>query len=857
MNKKQTTSPYATLILWLVASLVLSACAASEGTRKAAPATAAAGSGERPEGVTRITPENDPELYQALTTGADARKVWQIVAKRYGDTRISIVTTTEDGKKVYYLRRSAGAEGITPADRNRLLLRALQEGDVEALRRQLAAGADPNATDRFGATPLKTLFSAHTKIGNKADMAEALLKGGADPNVPDSYGNGALGTAIHMDGVSLAHKDRVFEILIRHGANPFQKSKHGNTAVHSLITSVMSWNKLDEQTVIRWLEILLKGQKDVSVGGQFDNTLLHHSVKDFHYRLSDFLLARGANINAVNKYGRTPLMEVVSGRSPSTRREDTMAAINYLVAKGADLHVVDHEGKGLLHHAAVFCDQPQDLDIIKLLLKVGVPLNTGDENGMTPTSEARQRVCKENHKYLAGLGGKMIVGAPPGNNLSAASQAVLKKDLAALATLPLDELQKIQSRSANGVPVTPLHLAVEQGDGTVLETLAKRQVDWNTGDQYGRTPLHHAVVAHDAALVAWLIDRQADVNREGKFGATPFSLAASGDGAIAQRMLAKHAPSDDLVITNAMLSGNDGLARELLPSSTRSPDLIKQAVAAQRGALADFLADAISVSAEKQKEIDEQRVNWKKDAERYAQSRASAVIPRSGAGPLSGKRGKFEYIVPSWSPALAERPARELTKYPVAIYVPKHYDAQKPFGLMLFMHGRLRAPGYPNKGYADVMDKKNMIWVAYSAYNGLYEPFKNYHEAFNLSVLHHLRQQFNIDPKRIYLGGLSWGGRLTCQILSQSPHVFRGGIAMGGCANYRMTTSTMEMARTARLALTTADQDFNRKEAFAAYNFFSRFGMRGLTFLQEPERGHTYLTAGNFERMVEFIDRSR
>lgn len=55
---------------------------------------------------------------------------------------------------------------------------AAREGDVEAIQRLLAAGADPNAKAAYlGDTPLHT-----AALMGHADAIAALLKGGADPN---------------------------------------------------------------------------------------------------------------------------------------------------------------------------------------------------------------------------------------------------------------------------------------------------------------------------------------------------------------------------------------------------------------------------------------------------------------------------------------------------------------------------------------------------------------------------------------------------------------------------------------------------------------------------------------------------
>jgi ankyrin repeat protein len=59
----------------------------------------------------------------------------------------------------------------------------------EVVRVLLAAGADVNAVDRFGYTPL--LYAATIDFGD-AETAKALLQAGANPNVPNKEGKTAL-----------------------------------------------------------------------------------------------------------------------------------------------------------------------------------------------------------------------------------------------------------------------------------------------------------------------------------------------------------------------------------------------------------------------------------------------------------------------------------------------------------------------------------------------------------------------------------------------------------------------------------------------------------------------------------------
>ena len=108
-------------------------------------------------------------------------------------------------------------------DRNASLLRAAENGSVLGVRRQLAAGADPDASDRQGVTAL------HYAAG-RADSPEAvklLLDAKADPNVRDEYqGQTPLHLAVQAD------TPEAVKLLLDAKANPNVPDFDGGTALH-------------------------------------------------------------------------------------------------------------------------------------------------------------------------------------------------------------------------------------------------------------------------------------------------------------------------------------------------------------------------------------------------------------------------------------------------------------------------------------------------------------------------------------------------------------------------------------------------------------------------------------------------
>ncbi len=92
--------------------------------------------------------------------------------------------------------------------------RAAGNGNIEAVKKHLADGADVNAKSSGGRTPL--LGAAHR--GHK-EIVELLIAKGADVNVKDKYGNTPLDRAIQQKHTETA------ALLRKHGGKTGEELK--------------------------------------------------------------------------------------------------------------------------------------------------------------------------------------------------------------------------------------------------------------------------------------------------------------------------------------------------------------------------------------------------------------------------------------------------------------------------------------------------------------------------------------------------------------------------------------------------------------------------------------------------------
>ncbi len=113
----------------------------------------------------------------------------------------------------------------TPDEKgNPPLMIALKKGFSVIAKILLVAGADVNARDKLGLTPLLVACGKNTQ--GYTDIAETLIKKGAFINVRDSLGNTPLLLALSGGSVQIAR------LLIERGADVFGRTRKGETTLY-------------------------------------------------------------------------------------------------------------------------------------------------------------------------------------------------------------------------------------------------------------------------------------------------------------------------------------------------------------------------------------------------------------------------------------------------------------------------------------------------------------------------------------------------------------------------------------------------------------------------------------------------
>ena len=106
--------------------------------------------------------------------------------------------------------------GLSEADR--ALFVAVNKGNIEAVKQHLAAGADVNAKDDSGSTPLHVAaYNGHKEI------AELLIDTGADVNAQDVLGPNKGATP--LDAAIMGKRTETAALIRKHGGKTGEELK--------------------------------------------------------------------------------------------------------------------------------------------------------------------------------------------------------------------------------------------------------------------------------------------------------------------------------------------------------------------------------------------------------------------------------------------------------------------------------------------------------------------------------------------------------------------------------------------------------------------------------------------------------
>ncbi|MGA9827749.1 MAG: ankyrin repeat domain-containing protein, partial [Rhodanobacteraceae bacterium] len=314
-----------------------------------------------------------------------------------GDVARVLAAAAHDGDSTESLRALAwkmiecGADWCgSPFDATTALHLSNAMGDVAITGMLLERGADPNARDAQGCTPL--LLALRTRPAEAPAQVRLLLLHGADPEIADACGETALGLALASGDHTLSHwldwtGWRLPGRPLRPSDLPAAAAVGDIAAVDHLLALGFMPDCEDTQGATALIRAagaghaelvahLIDRGADAAHAAHSGVACLCAAVSARRESVLRVLLDRGVNPDQRLPGGSTPLMIAAALGQP--------AQVALLLAAGADVDAVDERGTTALHAAARFAFASADTAaasaLVSALLSAGArPERCNDE----------------------------------------------------------------------------------------------------------------------------------------------------------------------------------------------------------------------------------------------------------------------------------------------------------------------------------------------------------------------------------------------------------------------------------------------------------------------------------------------
>jgi len=193
------------------------------------------------------------------------------------------------------------------------------------------------------------------------------------------------------------------------------------------------------------------------------------------------------------------------------------------------------------------------------------------------------------------------------------------------------------------------------------------------------------------------------------------------------------------------------------------------------------------------------------------------------------------------------------------VYVPENYDPLWPAGLLVFV-SPIDSGGIPD-AWKEVFDRRNLIWVSVNNSGNAMPPERRIAEAKVSAAF--ILQNFEVNPQRTYISGMSGGGQISGIVASLYPGLFRGGIFLCGVNPWSERDpdpwaedppEKIDNIKKNRYVFLSGTEDFKLAAIARVYRLYKKAGVESSKLIVIENMGHELPHAKDYDRALDFLD---
>lgn len=495
--------------------------------------------------LSRLNAQGETPLAFCRRLSAETRDKKRLAWLRDCEHALTAPTCTWDEELLRELLPALREEGLSGDGADALFRHALRQGNLSAVTRLLAAGADPNAPLDFNHTrPLPTAYDGEAAPDVKHALLRLLVAHGAEPSEADDDGYSVLLRAASDGDAAMV------ELMLELGGNPYRADDcYDETALCNAIE-----NGTNPALIHRLLELGIDVNEGCAYLGCYP---LRYAIMENNAELVQELLKRGAHpfriaqeprrntvceAESEIRYcaahqpekqaaaehilallrARFPLIEAASPADTRSPLEIGLwQAAAFGLAGDVDMSLWLHASPDVCNLAGISaltiaCEKGHE-QVVYALLRYGANPNVSP----SPLAAALRGKGKGAARIVQLLLG---FGAEPGGGepllIRARTPQLIRLLLAAGA----------QVNATTDTPAfvsTALHRHARRGKTACVQALLAAGADTEARNIHGMTALHLAVARGNMECVRALLAAGADINARDHHGNTPLMTAFS------------------------------------------------------------------------------------------------------------------------------------------------------------------------------------------------------------------------------------------------------------------------------------------------------------------------------------------